>query len=201
VALNSSLVAHVTSAVVVRPKFGHAVGGDAAFVVPTKQGLLAAVVDVLGHGKDAHELAVPMQQHLVANASGNVVEMLSQLHHAYRGSRGAAVGLCVIDPASARLRFAGIGNTVIRRFGDSESRLVSRDGIVGGTMRTPVEETLDLSAGDVIMMYTDGVRSHFDPSACVRLRTDTPHAMAASVIHWFGKPHDDASCVVLRYER
>jgi serine phosphatase RsbU (regulator of sigma subunit) len=185
----------------VRPKYGHTVGGDAAFVIDIAQGLLAVVIDVLGHGKEAHELAVQMQHYLVATASGSVVDMLSQLHQAYRGSRGAAVGLCVIDAASARLRFAGIGNTVIRRFGDSESRLVSRDGIVGGTMRTPVEETLGLAAGDVVMMYTDGVRSHFDPSACARLRTDTPHAMAANVIHRFGKPHDDASCVVLRYER
>ena len=99
--LNRSLVARVSSAAVVRPKYGHTVGGDAAFVVTTEQGLFAAVVDVLGHGKEAHELAVQMQQHLVANATGNVVEMLSQLHHAYRGSRGAAVGLCVIDPTTA----------------------------------------------------------------------------------------------------
>ena len=199
--LNRGLVARVTSAAVVRPKYGHRVGGDAAFVVATEHRVLAVVIDVLGHGKDAHDLAVQLQHYLVANASGDVVDMLSQLHYAYRGSRGAAVGLCVIDPEIARLRFAGVGNTVIRRFGDSETRLVSRDGIVGGTMRTPVEETLDLSTGDVVMMYTDGVRSHFDPSACARLRTDTPHAMAAGVIHRFGKPHDDASCVVLRYER
>jgi serine phosphatase RsbU (regulator of sigma subunit) len=199
--VNDSPTAQITSAAVVRPKFGHTVGGDAALVLATTQGLLAAVIDVLGHGQEAHEVAVQMQHFLVANASGSVVDMLSHLHQAFRRSRGAAVGLCVIDPASARLRFAGIGNTVIRRFGDSESRLVSRDGIVGGTMRTPVEETLDLAAGDVVMMYTDGVRSHFDPSVCARLRADTPHAVAASVIHRFGKPYDDASCVVLRYER
>jgi phosphoserine phosphatase RsbX len=194
-------VARVDSAAVVRPKYGQAVSGDAAFVVTSGTGLLAAVIDVLGHGEEAHELALRMQEHLVANASGNVVNMLSRLHRTYRGSRGAAVGLCLIEPADGRLQYAGIGNTVIRRFGESESRLVSRDGIVGGMMRTPVEETMGLSDGDVIVMYTDGVRAHFDPAGCLRLRTDTPYALAANIVHQFGKSHDDASCVVLRYQR
>lgn len=191
----------MASAAVVRPKFGHRVGGDAAFVVEAGGGLLAAVVDVLGHGKEANELAVRLQDDLVAHPSDDVVGLLVGLHEKYRGSRGAAVGLCFVDAANARLRFAGVGNTVIRRFGESESRLVSRDGVVGGTMPRPAEEGLALSAGDVIVMYTDGVRSHFDPADYPRLRTDAPYAVAAGIIHRFGKAHDDASCVVLRYER
>jgi hypothetical protein len=193
-------VTPLESATVVRPRYGHRVGGDAAFVIETAHGLLAAVVDVLGHGEEAHELAVRMQDYLIENASGSVVDMLSRLHESYRGSRGAAVGLCLIDD-EARLRFAGIGNTVIRRFGRSESRLVSRDGVVGGTMRKPAEEVLDLVDGDVILMYTDGVRAHFDSSDVPRLRTDSPYVVAAGIVHRFGKYHDDASCVVLRYRR
>ena len=137
----------------VRPCYGQRVSGDTAFISTTTQGLLAAVVDVLGHGEEAHVLAMGMQDYLLANVSDSVVDMLSRLHEAYRGSRGAAVGLCLIDNDDARLRFAGIGNTVIRRFGRSESRLVSRDGVVGGTMRKPAEAVLELSDGDVILLY------------------------------------------------
>jgi hypothetical protein len=194
-------VAHVESAAVVRPKFGETVSGDAAFTMATDTGLLATVIDVVGHGKEAHELAVRMQEHLLANASGTLVEILSRLHEKYRGSRGASVGLCLVEPAHARLRFAGIGNTVTRRFGMSESQLVSRDGVVGGTMRLPVETTISLSDGDVIVMYTDGVRAHFDASAYPRLQSDTPHAVAANIVHRFSKWHDDASCVAIRYHR
>ena len=75
----------------------------------------------------------------------------------------------------------GIGNTVFRRFGEVETRLVSRDGTVGGTMRTPVEETLQLSDGDVIVMSTDGVDfSHFPASAYPRLHTDRARMVAAA---------------------
>jgi serine phosphatase RsbU (regulator of sigma subunit) len=189
----------VESGSVVRPRSGCRVAGDAAFVRPTDKGLFAAIVDVLGHGEDAHALAARMQDHLVANVSDSVVDMLSRLHDAFRGSRGAAVGLCVVEINEARLRFAGIGNTVIRRFGRSESRLVSRDGVVGGTMGKPIEEVLELSDGDVILMYTDGVRTHFTSSDLPRLRMETPYSVAAGVVHRFGKWHDDASCLVMRY--
>jgi hypothetical protein len=60
---------------------------------------------------------------------------------------------------------------------------------------------MQLSDGDVVVMYTDGVRAHFDAAEYPRLRTDSPHAVAANIVHRFGKAQDDASCLVLRYER
>jgi serine phosphatase RsbU (regulator of sigma subunit) len=191
----------VESGSVVRPRSGCRVAGDTAFVNATDERVFAAIIDVLGHGEEAHALAVRMEDHLVTHASNSVVDMLSGLHEAFRGSRGAAVGLCLVDIKEARLRFAGVGNTVIRRFGRCESRLVSRDGVVGGTMGTPVEEVLELSDGDVILMYTDGVRTHFTSSDLPRLRTDPPYSVAAGLVHRFGKWHDDASCVVVRYRQ
>jgi hypothetical protein len=68
-------------------------------------------------------------------------------------------------------------------------------------MGTPVEEVLELSDGDVILMYTDGVRTHFTSSDLPRLRTDPPYSVAAGLVHRFGKWHDDASCVVVRYRQ
>lgn len=195
------MTAHLDHAAVVRPKFGETVSGDAAFFVKVANGLLAVIVDVLGHGEEANELAVRIQDYIRREASGDVVGLLCRLHDHLRGSRGAAVGLSMIEPANGRLRYAGIGNTIIRRFGESESRLVSRDGVVGGTMRTPVENVMQLTDGDVVVMYTDGVKSHFDASEYPRLRTDRPHAVAANIVHRFAKSHDDASCVALRYQR
>ena len=189
------MTAHVESGAAVRPMFGERVSGDSAFVVEVENGLLGVIVDVLGHGEEANEVAVRIRKYLTEQRSGNVVDVMSRLHQKLRGSRGAAVGLSMIEAANGRLRYAGVGNTVIRRFGESETRLVSRDGVVGGTMRTPVEETMQLSDGDIVVMYTDGVRTHFDASEYPRLRTDTPHAVAANIVHRFGKAHDDASVI------
>ena len=52
-------------------------------------------------------------------------------------------------------------------------------------MRTPVEETLQLSDGDVIVMNTDGVDSNFAASAYPRLQTDRPRMVAATIVHRF----------------
>ena len=149
---------------------GEIVSGDDAFILEIERGILAAIVDVLGHGEEANALAIRIRAFLTGIGSDALVDVLSRLHQECRGSRGAAVGLCFVEPATGRLRFSGIGNTVFRRFGEVETRLVSRDGTVGGTMRTPVEETLQLSDGDVIVMNTDGVDSHFAASAYPRLR-------------------------------
>jgi serine phosphatase RsbU (regulator of sigma subunit) len=195
------MTAHVESGASVRPMYGERVSGDAAFVVEVDGGLLAVIIDVLGHGEEANELAVRMQDYLSRQSSGDVVDVMSRLHEKFRGSRGAAVGLCMIESATGRLRYTGVGNTVIRRFGETETRLVSRDGVVGSTMRKPVEEGGQLSDGDVVVMYTDGVKAHFSGSDYPRLRMEQPHLVAANIIHWFGKSHDDASCVVMRYRR
>jgi serine/threonine protein phosphatase PrpC len=73
--------------------------------------------------------------------------------------------------------------------------------VVGGTIRTPVEESMQLADGDIVVMYTDGVKTHFNASEYPRLQTDTPREVAENIVHRFGKAHDDASCLVMRYRR
>jgi serine phosphatase RsbU (regulator of sigma subunit) len=180
---------------------GERVSGDAAFVVETEYGFLAVIVDVLGHGEEANELAVRIQGFLPGQAFGEVSDVMARLHEEFRGSRGAAVGLCMIEVSSGRLQYAGIGNTVLRRFGEDETRLVSRDEVLGGSSRTPFEQTMQLSDDDTVVMYTDGVKTHFDASEYPRLQTDSPQAVAANIVHRFGKLHDDASCLVMRFRR
>ena len=44
----------------VRPCDGEALSGDTALVQWNDDGVLVAVIDVLGHGPDAHELAIQL---------------------------------------------------------------------------------------------------------------------------------------------
>ena len=114
-------------------------------------------MDVLGHGREAHELAVNIEKFLIAQCSGSVVHVMDRLHKHLIGTRGAGAGLCFVDRRTGLLRFTGTGNTVIRRFGSGEVRLLSRPGIIGGNRRTPKEERMTLIPGDVVLLYTDGV--------------------------------------------
>jgi serine phosphatase RsbU (regulator of sigma subunit) len=182
-----------------RPCLGETVSGDAAVVVERDGKIFLAIIDVLGHGPEAHDLALEIERFLHERWSTSVTETLRHLHEELKGSRGAAVGLGVLDVASGELRYVGVGNTIIRKFGARPTTLPSRDGIVGSHIRTPLEHNLHLADGDVLVLYTDGVRSHFDVDEYPRLISDDAHTVATSVVQRFGKDHDDASCIALRY--
>ncbi|MEO1128734.1 MAG: SpoIIE family protein phosphatase [Planctomycetota bacterium] len=178
---------------------GQRVGGDAAGAVRLAGGVLGVIVDVLGHGEDTYALGVRLLEDACASGSTDVKGTLTALHERHRGSRGAAVGVCFLDEATGELRYAGVGNTVLRCFGETEMRLVSQAGVLGERMRTPALQTIQLAGGDTILMYSDGVSSHFHASDYPNLRTEAPEQVAESVVRRFGKSHDDASCLVLRY--
>jgi len=84
---------------------------------PLEQGLFVAIVDVLGHGPEAHGLTHVIDAYLARYGTSDVSGVMTRLHQHLKGTRGAAVGLCAIDAATGRINYAGIGNTAIRRFG------------------------------------------------------------------------------------
>ncbi len=184
-----------------RPHCYEKVSGDAAVVLEKGHLLFAAIVDVLGHGREAHQLALAIDKFLIAHWSASVADVMNRLHRHLMGSRGAVAGLCILDRETSLLRYIGVGNTVIRRFGSGEVRLISRPGIVGGNRRTPREECMTLSPGDVVLLYTDGVKDRFQLTEYPQLLQHKAETIARTVVQRFGKEHDDAACIALRYEK
>lgn len=185
----------------VRPIWGERVSGDAVIVEELEGGLLLAIVDVLGHGPEAHALASDMAAFLREHARFDVTRLMERLHERVRGSRGAAVSLCSLETESGTLRFVGVGNTAARRLGRDPTWLAAQDGTVGSVMPRLREEHLTLGDGDVFLLTTDGVSSRFRPEALSGLFRDTPAVLARDIVRHFGKQHDDAACLVLRYRR
>jgi len=183
----------------VRPCYGERLSGDAVVVRPLEQGLLVAIVDVLGHGPEAHELTQVIEPYLARYGTFDVAGLLTRLHHHLKGTRGAAVGLCAIDAAKGRIDYVSIGNTALRRFGKAETRLVSQDGVLGQNMRTPRPQTLQLDPGDLIVLYTDGVSDRFTTDDYPGVLLHAPKEVASNIVGRFGKDHDDAACIAVRY--
>ncbi len=184
----------------VRPCQGERVSGDLAVVRPLEEGLLVAIVDVLGHGPDAHRLACEIEAFLAEPLDPLVGGLMRRLHERLQGTRGAAVGLCTIDASLGRVQYVGTGNTVIRRFGRSDTRLVSQDGVVGQNMRTPRPQDLQLEVGDRVVLYTDGIRDRFGLDDYPGLLEQAPKDVAQTIVKRFGKSYDDAGCIVVRYD-
>jgi phosphoserine phosphatase RsbX len=192
---------HVDYYGLVRPRVGYHHAGDAVVIAAHGGKLLAGIVDVLGHGPEAHEVAMIAQRFLDNGLEpGDPLELLRSLHGALRGTRGAVAGLAVLDVAEGLVRYVGVGNTAIRRFGTMAERLVSVDGIVGGAMRTPRQQQMRLSPRDIVVMYSDGVRDHFELRDYPELLLGDAEKIARTVIRRFAKEHDDAACIALRYD-
>ena len=183
----------------VRPCPGERVSGDAVVIRSLEQGLFVAIVDVLGHGPEAHELTHVIDSYLNRYGTFDVAGLMMRLHQYLKGSRGAAVGFCSIDTTSGRTDYVGIGNTTLRRFGKTETRLVSQDGVLGQNMRTPLHQTLQLQPGDLVVLYTDGVSDRFTPKDYPGVLNHAPKEVVDNIVQRFGKDHDDAACIAVRY--
>ena len=66
-------------------------------------------------------------------------------------------------------------------------------------MHAPKEENMSVSAGDVLLLYTDGVSSHFRREQYPSIVIDDVRKISNNVVRKFGKDYDDASCIALRY--
>jgi anti-sigma regulatory factor (Ser/Thr protein kinase) len=191
----------VDCASVIRPFQGESVSGDAA-VVEHRDGLtFAAIVDALGHGPLAHRVALKAVRYLKKSWSSDLMATVDGLHEALQGTEGVAAGLCVIDFGKGTGRYVGIGNTVMRVFGEREKRLFSTPGTLGHQMRSPREQSFSIQPDDVVVMYTDGVKERFELKDYPQLRFQKAEKVSSTVVEKFGKHHDDAGCIVMRQAR
>ena len=60
---------------------------------------------------------------------------------------------------------------------------------------------MTLSYGDVVLLYTDGVKDRFELGEYPQLLQHGAEAIAKTIVQRFGKDYDDASCIALRYEK
>lgn len=172
--------------------------GDLAIVKDEKSSCLMVLIDVLGHGSEARTVAMVAEKCLRNCVSDSPIVILQRLHDCLKGSRGAVVSICAVDKTSGSLTHAGIGNISVRIFGAKPTRLVSRDGVVGyGTIR-PKENQVQLLPGDIVMMHSDGIKTHFEASECAGLLMEDAEAIVEGTMKRYCLMKDDASCIILK---
>ena len=175
--------------------------GDTGVIMEYDDKCFFALVDGLGHGKEACEAATLAESYILEDCSRDLVDMMKGLHSHLGKSRGAVAVLCRLDIPTGVLQYVGIGNISVRVFGERDYRLVSRDGIIGYMISRPRQQEERLYPGDILLLSSDGIREHFHPYEAPGLLTGSAQKIAAEILDKFGKGNDDASCIVLRYER
>jgi phosphoserine phosphatase RsbX len=186
----------------VRPCDGETLSGDTALVQWDDDGLLVAVIDVLGHGPDAHQLAIQLSgilsKWLTAAAAPSPEEALSVLHESARGTRGAAAAVAWLNGRTLEGSVVGIGNVRCRLFGSVARTVEFKEGVLGCRMRSQAPFSFMLGPADVLLLFSDGVPGRFKSSEYPSLTLDPAPSIASNVVRRFGKGIDDASCAVMR---
>src|SRR5947209_15337930 len=93
-----------------QPLAGQAVSGDLHLVVPLPSGVLVAVVDGLGHGEEAAEVAQLAVATLQAYAHESVVAVVERCHEVLRPTRGAALTVASFNGLDATMTWVGVGS-------------------------------------------------------------------------------------------
>lgn len=186
----------------VRPQDGETLSGDVVLTQREEAGVLAAVIDVLGHGREAHEVGVRLRNALShwahTDAAPEPEGAMGVLHDSARGTRGAVAAVAWLDAASLEGWVAGIGNARCRIFGEGTKTVEFGDGVLGQRVRSPRPQDLSLRPSDVVVLFSDGVTGRFGTDNYPSLGLDPAATIALNVVRRFGKGLDDASCAVIR---
>lgn len=177
--------------------------GDAYLVQETGAGVLIGVVDGLGHGDEAADVAERALASLRETAGRSVPQSLTACHKTLHGSRGVVMTVAALDLGAMCLTWAAVGNVdaaLLRRRprgGGVDRWSVPLFGGVLGDRLPPVREsTVDLAMTDTLIAATDGVSPDFLDGVDLSLRAE---ALARRLHTRFATGDDDALVLVARW--
>lgn len=178
---------------------GEQFSGDGWSSCATENGMSVFLADGLGHGPLAESAARESIRAFEKASFRPAAELLEFVHQATRSTRGAAVAIASIDVRERVVRFAGIGNIAGALIGQNEVRhMVSMNGIVGHQVRVFREFTYPWREGDLMVLHSDGLSTHWDLRAYPGLTQKTCALMAGVLYRDFSRVRDDATSVVVR---
>ena len=172
--------------------------GDLGIIEVNGNMCFLGVIDAVGHGMIAHEIAVTAEKYLMQNIKSDLVNLIKGLHEHLKQTRGVVLALCRLNIDTGDLVFSGIGNISAKILGPRHIHLNTQDGIVGYMMTTPKEQRFKLYPGDILVMTSDGVRENFDLIECAELLKSSAEVITRGILERYGKKNDDASCLTLK---
>jgi len=193
---------HLQIGAICLPKTGEEISGDAWASASMAGGrTLVIVADGLGHGPLAADASTAALAtfHEEAPSGRGPADILGEIHRRLRSTRGAAVAIAEISPASEELRFAGIGNVSgVVISGGSRRGLISHNGITGGTPTAPRELSYPFAPRSLLVMASDGLATHWDLGRYAGAADRHPAVVSALLCRDYSRGRDDLTVVAVR---
>jgi anti-sigma regulatory factor (Ser/Thr protein kinase) len=182
-----------------RPHPQEHVNGDAYCIARRNERTLLAVIDGLGHGEGAKESADVARDILDEWTGERPDELLLEVHDALRATRGAVMGITVIDHAAEMFQYAGVGNISVRVFGTPERVApISANGTLGLRLGTVRLWQHPWAEGATVIMTSDGLSESWDIQSYPGLLKRSPQLMAGILMRDYARDADDATVLVAR---
>lgn len=206
------------------PMPGEEVSGDGYCLVPRPSGLLAVVVDALGHGPGAGRTAQAAIEIIEGSGAATLPTLFRECHAGLAGTRGVVMSAAWYEGDDQAITWLAVGNVdgcLIRA--DKEGRdgscptppaspheiysardrrvtrkesLLMRGGVVGYQLPALRPATVPVRPGDLLVLATDGVR--LDVTSLVRERA-TLQEDADRILSEGSRNTDDALVLLLSF--
>ena len=181
---------------------GQLVSGDLHLIKPITDGVLAAVVDGLGHGDEALTAAKTAIAVLESHAEEPLAALVKHCHAALTQTRGVVMTVATLRSLEDTLGWLGVGNVEAillradRQAKVPSDRVLLRSGLVGYRLPYLRASTLPLAPDDLLIFATDGIDATFAEGL---VYSDSPQELADGILERHFKGHDDALVLVVRY--
>ncbi len=174
--------------------------GDGTLIIEDDSVLFLSIFDGAGHGLPAYRVTQQALNYVEAHTNDSLNNLFMATHEYLRGTLGGVLGICRINKATAEAEYAGLGNTAARIMFPQTKKFINRGGILGYEITNPVVNSFKLNPGDIFLLYSDGIKDHFDTNEIPGFFTLSAAEMVRFIIENFAKELDDASVIALKVE-
>jgi Anti-sigma regulatory factor (Ser/Thr protein kinase) len=185
---------------IVVPKPGEVCCGDGFFSVTTKNHLKLFLGDGLGHGPEAAKAVEAAGSAFAECPDTYPPDILRYINAAVRKTRGLVGTVAVFDIKLKKWAICGIGNIATRINGPTLSKnYMAYNGIIGlNVPRTLNAQEIEHEKGQVLVMYSDGLKSRWETTRFTGILRCDLSLLAAALYKEYTRHNDDASVAVCK---
>jgi len=180
-----------------RPMRSGAANGDSFVIKRWNDRALVGVIDGLGHGRPAHAAAMAAKTYVERHFDQPMQSIFAGAERACRGTRGVVMALARFDWAASTVTVASVGNINHKVDGAADLQVVTRRGVIGSNGPDPVVASADWHDGDRLVLFSDGVVSHWSFDEYPDLFEQSAAASARQLLQELGKDDDDSTVLVV----
>lgn len=175
------------------------VNGDAFVLKRWGTHALVGVIDGVGHGESAHQVAQTTRQYLESHFEQPQADLFRGVTRVCRATRGVVMALARFDWAQSKLTFAATGNVEARVFGSPvPMNFIIRRGIVGVNAPNPVITEHRWEPQYAMVLHSDGLKAHWRWEDFPDFAEASAQVVAQRLVMTLARADDDATVVVVK---